>query len=106
MSSFEEYQRQQDLFRRAREYGGDLVECECGNTYFEEVPVAQYLQHQPVIIGQQPAPRPGRPAYFMLRCVRCGKLHEPNIMRGARDNMNGDYDAFLDMLEAKDVEDV
>jgi len=84
--------------RRERE----LIVCEeCGGTYFEAVDASQYFADHSVVLGQQIPPRPDQAPFQFLRCILCGKLREPNVLRGARDCMNEKYDAFLDQLEEK-----
>lgn len=101
MSDFEQYQRLQEAHRLATEYGGELVECECGCSFFEQVHFDQYLANRPVVIGQAIPYRPGIPSFYMLRCAKCGKLHEPNLTQGGRDTLRQQYDQFLDLMEKK-----
>lgn len=78
----------------------ELVVCEkCGGTYFETVDASQFFADHSVVLGQQIPPRPDQAPFQFLRCILCGKLREPNVLRGARDYMNEKYDAFLDQLE-------
>lgn len=71
----------------------------CGFTYFECIKAQKYPLEQSSILGQAPAPEYGGAPFYILRCVKCGNIVEPNVIKGVRDPLNDPYDNFISELE-------
>jgi hypothetical protein len=71
----------------------------CNCTWFEHVTVQQYDKLHAVILGQT-VPPVSPVSFFILRCIKCNEILEPNILAGTRDSTARAYDSFLDQLEA------
>lgn len=77
----------------------DLVKCvACACTWFEQIQAVQVDKFHTVIIGQE-VPHKSPVPFQLLRCIRCGELHEPNISAGPQDVAKSKYDEFLDDME-------
>ena len=75
----------------------DVIVCDCGNSWLEVVKLEQFLKEHQVILGQRP-PRKENYDFYMLRCPKCLKLHEPSVQFGGRDLGQQSYYDFLDQL--------
>ena len=77
----------------------DCVKCpKCTATWFEEIWVAQYVDEHTVILGQG-VPSKNGVKFSILRCIKCGDLIEPRMLRNNRDTANQLYDHFLDSMK-------
>jgi DNA-directed RNA polymerase subunit RPC12/RpoP len=72
----------------------------CGMSWLELVKMRQFNRDFQVILGQEPA-QAGPDVFYILRCVKCGELIEPNVMLSSQDLRRKAYDRFLDEVEAK-----
>ena len=97
----------QSLPRLKSQEDADTVNCKaCGCTWFEQFPIAQYDKYHNVILAQRVPGKDGV-EFYLLRCAKCGEIHEPNVQIGPRDNLRNKYDAFLDNIEdVGEVKDV
>lgn len=82
----------------------DLVKCPtCGCAWLEQILIQRYhINHMVILGGRVPPVRDE--GFFVLRCIKCGEVCEPNVQIGPQDNYRKSYDNFLDMME-KPVED-
>ena len=79
----------------------NVAKCpKCGMSWLEEIEVKQYDKDTQVILGQRPAVA-SHIRFWVLRCIKCGELIEPNVMLAAQDLTRKAYDAFLDEIEAR-----
>ena len=76
----------------------DVVTCTCGCSYLEQVPVYQFPKNHSVILGQAVPPHADM-GFYILRCIKCGEIYEPQVQIAARDSARRAYDAFLDEME-------
>lgn len=81
-----------------RRLESEFVQCRCSSSYFEQVQVHRYPKLHNVIPGQR-VPQDGRVTFYLLRCVRCNELYEPNMQIGPRDANAQAYNEFLDLME-------
>jgi len=77
----------------------DVIQCQCGCTYFEQILVQQFPKLHNVILGQQ-VPSAGDMGFYVFRCVKCHELYEPQVQIAARDLARKQYEKFLDNMEA------
>ena len=80
----------------------NAVHCvKCGCTWLEQVLIRQYDKDHLVILGQQvqPATEVG---FWILKCIKCGDLMEPNVQSGPQDMYRKGYDKFLNIMEEPD----
>lgn len=76
-----------------------LIKCvECGGSWFECIELSQFDANKMSSLGQRP-PYDGS-TYFVLKCGRCGELHEPPVNRVMFNTETKDYDSMLDELQA------
>jgi len=79
----------------------NIARCpKCQMSWLEEIEVKQYDKDAQVILGQRPA-TVTTVRFWILRCIKCGELVEPNVMLAANDQTRKAYDAFLDEFETK-----
>jgi hypothetical protein len=64
----------------------------------EQIIVNQYSKYHTVILGQG-VPTAEEMGFFLLRCVKCGEVHEPNVTIGPVDVARKKYDEFWDQME-------
>jgi hypothetical protein len=76
----------------------EVVECKCGCSYLEQVPVHQFPRVHNVILGQPVQPHNGI-TFYVLRCLKCQEIYEPSVQLAARDSARKVYDNFLDQME-------
>lgn len=77
----------------------EVVACKkCGCSWMEQLLVQQYNIHHNVILGQK-VPAHNEIGFWLLRCVKCFEVYEPNVQIGVRDSMRQEYDKFLDHME-------
>lgn len=69
----------------------------CNNTWFEEVEIKQFDNMAPVTIGQK-IPTVHFTKFYVLRCIKCGELLEPNIMYTSMDSVRKAYDKLVTEL--------
>ena len=96
MQQFAEWERSQMAAMKVptKEY----LECtKCKSAWMETVLVGRYDRNRISQIGQQPLQEN---SFHILRCVRCGELHEPPISRVFNHPESKIYDNLLDTLEA------
>lgn len=67
------------------------------NTWFEEIRAQQYVDEHTVVLGQSVPPKGA--SFVLLRCVKCGELTEPRLLRNTRDSINAAYENFLDAMK-------
>lgn len=72
----------------------------CGMSWLELVKMRQFNKDFQVILGQEPA-QASPDIFFILRCVKCKELIEPNVMLSSQDLRRKAYDKFLDEVEAQ-----
>lgn len=91
---------------QVRQVDKDLIECECGCGYFEQVAVHQFPKIHTVILGQAVPPHRDI-TFYVFRCMRpgCGKIHEPTVQGIGPDRVRDLYDHFLDQMEGKDIKE-
>lgn len=78
-----------------------LIKCiECAGSWFETVQLNQFDSNKISSLGQRPME--DGPAYFVLKCARCGELHEPPVNRVAFNQEAKEYDGMLDELQASE----
>lgn len=65
--------------------------CQC--QYFELIKVSQFDDDKFCILGQQPPVED--PVFYLLKCVKCSTLREPNVDR----TLNQQTKAYDEMLE-------
>jgi len=95
MMQFSDFERQQIAAMRGPKQ--ELIICaECGSKWFETVQVAQFDANKIGTIGQNPLMEV---SYSILRCIRCGELHEPPVNRTFNHPEAKKYDELLDTLE-------
>lgn len=82
----------------------DVVVCQCGCSYLEQVPVHQFPKNHSVILGQAVPPH-GDMGFYVLRCIKCGEIYEPQVQIAARDSARRAYDHFLDEMERPAIGD-
>ncbi len=74
----------------------NVAQCpKCGMSWLELIKLRQFNKDFQVILGQEPASAT-QDVFFVLRCVKCGELIEPNV----NDLANKKYGRFLDEIEA------
>lgn len=79
----------------------DVVKCKtCGCTWTEQIDVAQFRESHNVLLGQT-VPKYNDFVFRVLKCVKCGELHEPHVQIGPRDSFHQAYNDFLDHMEAE-----
>jgi len=71
----------------------------CENTWFEQLVVFQYPKHHSVVLGQE-VPRQSQIGFYLMKCAKCGELHEPKVQIGPQDSARKKYDQFWDDMEA------
>jgi hypothetical protein len=76
----------------------DTIVCECGNSWLEVIFLQQFLKDFQVVLGQAP-PRKKDFGFYIFRCPKCLKIHQPSIQFGGRDFGQDDYDAFLELID-------
>ena len=77
----------------------DILSCgKCASTWMEQVAVYQFKKDHNVILTQA-VPAKDDIGFFVLRCIKCGEIYEPNVQVGARDTLRKKYDSFLDSME-------
>jgi predicted nucleic-acid-binding Zn-ribbon protein len=82
----------------------NIAKCpKCGMSWLEEIEIKQYDKDAQVILGQRPAVA-NAVRFWVLRCVKCGELIEPNVLLTGQDYVGRAYDTFLDEIEAKVAE--
>jgi hypothetical protein len=77
----------------------------CGNTWLELITVQHYSDVDLVGAGQRPVPK-GEVAFYLYRCVKCMKLHEPPTNISPHDSIRKSYDKMLDDLSTPAVNKV
>ena len=82
----------------------DVVKCNCGCPYLEQVEVQRFPKMHNVILGQKVQPQ-GDMSFFVFRCIKCNEVYEPSVQLAARDQSRKAYEDFLDEME-KPLRDV
>jgi len=70
-------------------------ECEC--SFFEQVAVNRYQRVHSVILGQR-VPSTNRNPFYLLKCISCGQLVEPDYQMSA-DPLQSRYGQLLKEYE-------
>ena len=97
MTMFRDFEAQQQAALRGPKE--QLVECkECASTWLELIKVEQFDQNKMSTFLQKPTPA-SDVHFYVLKCLRCGELHEPPMMRGVSNDISKAYDEMLDVME-------
>lgn len=71
------------------------AKCKC--TWFEQIKVNQFKADHSLILGQA-IPVVGVQEFALLKCVKCGELHAPNVIIQAQDATTKHWNQMLDEL--------
>lgn len=77
----------------------------CGNTWLELIAVQKYSDFDLISLGQKPVSK-GETPFYLLRCARCMRLHEPPVNNNPIDSARKEYDKMLDDLTTEPVSKV
>ena len=81
----------------------EYLECvKCKSDWMEKVSAGRFDKNKLTTIGQEPVVEM---SFTILRCVRCGELHEPPINRGFSHPDSDKYDDLLDTLKEDPAEE-
>ena len=80
----------------------DIVECpECRCTWFETVEVKRFAGDQPVVLGQMPPAADGGHGFYLLKCMKCGNLCQPELAFSGTNFITRLYDDLLRELNTE-----
>ena len=71
----------------------------CGKEFFTILKVEKFPEMQTAVIGQAPVPEWEGGTFYLLKCIFCEEIVEPDVIRGPRDPLNEPYDELLDSLD-------
>lgn len=75
-----------------------VIRCEgCGCSWFEHLTVKQYNNLHSVVFGQK-IPFYSDMEFYLLRCIKCGKLHVPSVSSSRADKVWKQWNELLDEL--------
>jgi transcription elongation factor Elf1 len=70
--------------------------CKC--TWFEQIEVRQLKSNHSSVLGQN-VPPANDYKFIIMRCIKCGQKHQPNILAGRQDQEVKHYNDLLDFLD-------
>jgi len=66
---------------------------ECGATWFETIKVHRVDPNKFCAFGQPPLPE--EPSYYVIKCIRCGEIHEPPTSMVLNNSQTREYVNFI-----------